>query len=311
MAYTASDYELIHLLQSALEPLNGIMLGLSQVGYSQSYLLLTAVIYWVMSPKLALRLGFIVVFSSLVFAFIKVFLKGPRPYHAYPEIRIGPLESDNGMPSGHTQTAVTFFGCLAMTLRRPFFWIIATMGIIAVGTSRIYLGVHYLDQVLTGLISGVIIVALFILFENRVCRFFSRLSTGSAILLILAISSVLCLIHFAAGMTAAFPWRNIGLLTGLGIATVLAYQSGLLREYSGIQLKRILLAVPGLLVLVFAWNIEKEIRAAADPLLLKNSITFLKGFLAALWVIWLWPVYCNLILKQISKQPPNKDMLED
>lgn len=311
MTYTASDYELIHLLQSALEPLNQLMVGLAWLGYSQSYLLLITILYWLVCPKFALRLGFIIIVSNLVFAFIKAILQGPRPYHAYPELRIGPLESDNGMPSGHSQTAVTFFGYLAMTLRCPVFWIVAAVGIITIGTSRIYLAVHYPDQVLAGLVSGVIIVTLFMLLENRVCRFFTCLPARYAILLILAISSALGLTHLTAGITTAFPWRNIGLLTGLGIGAVLAQHFGLLKQHSGFQIKKVLMAAPGLIVLLFIWNIEKDLRAAIEPLLLKNTLTFMKGFLAALWVVWLWPVCCNWVGGKARKLQPKNNMLED
>lgn len=65
------------------------------------------------------------------------------------------------MPSGHTVTAVVTYGLAAWTVRRylpgPLQWLpvtIATGVIGAVGTSRVYLGVHYPSDVLAGGVMG-------------------------------------------------------------------------------------------------------------------------------------------------------------
>ena len=68
-------------------------------------------------------------------------------------------------PSAHTAMATTFFLSLAFIMRREWgrkyyyrFMPIAFVCIVLVGTSRIYLGVHWLTDVLAGYILGAICV---------------------------------------------------------------------------------------------------------------------------------------------------------
>ncbi|MBS7578108.1 MULTISPECIES: phosphatase PAP2 family protein [unclassified Enterococcus] len=71
-------------------------------------------------------------------------------------------ESSNSFPSGHSATAIVFFGSIALiswqilknrTLKITIS-IIAALIIILVGVSRIYLGVHYPSDVLAGFLLG-------------------------------------------------------------------------------------------------------------------------------------------------------------
>lgn len=71
-------------------------------------------------------------------------------------------ETSNSFPSGHSATAIVFFGSLAtilwQILKKNTLKIsivtIATLIIILVGISRIYLGVHYPSDVLSGFLIG-------------------------------------------------------------------------------------------------------------------------------------------------------------
>lgn len=71
-------------------------------------------------------------------------------------------ETSNSFPSGHSATAIVFFGSLAIIfwqiLKKMAFKItivvIAILIIISVGISRIYLGVHYPSDVLAGFLIG-------------------------------------------------------------------------------------------------------------------------------------------------------------
>ena len=71
-------------------------------------------------------------------------------------------------PSGHTAGATVFYGFLAAYLatrpraKRWQGWIVAVAAgmILLVGVSRIYLGVHYLTDVIAGMVEGVLWLAL-------------------------------------------------------------------------------------------------------------------------------------------------------
>ena len=71
------------------------------------------------------------------------------------------METDFSFPSGHATIAVTFYGYLAYLIikliKRKYNWLIITLAsliIFFIGFSRLYLGVHYLSDVLAGYLVG-------------------------------------------------------------------------------------------------------------------------------------------------------------
>jgi undecaprenyl-diphosphatase len=75
--------------------------------------------------------------------------------------------TDYSFPSGHTMNAVVFYLALALVIwsirgRRAGLAAMAVAIIIAlgVGTSRIYLGYHYLTDVVAGLLAGIALLLL-------------------------------------------------------------------------------------------------------------------------------------------------------
>jgi len=80
-----------------------------------------------------------------------------------------------GYPSGHSMNAVVFFGmCTLMVLRyatkkwlKIAFTVFAVLSILAVGLSRVYLGVHVVTDVIGGYLAGIVVLCAAILIEGR------------------------------------------------------------------------------------------------------------------------------------------------
>ena len=74
--------------------------------------------------------------------------------------------SGYSFPSGHTTSATTMYLTLAIVvlsimnkLNKYFIFSIAVIGIVIIGSSRIYLGVHYPTDVMSGICLGISIVS--------------------------------------------------------------------------------------------------------------------------------------------------------
>jgi undecaprenyl-diphosphatase len=104
---------------------------------------------------------------TLVNIVLKLAINRPRP--SGDLVRILSSEQDNSFPSGHALFAIVILGLLAyftfINLRSRALRVVVLAGLIAlillIGTSRVYLGVHWPSDVVGGyLIGGVFLTAL-------------------------------------------------------------------------------------------------------------------------------------------------------
>lgn len=115
-------------------------------------------VYW------SLFLALAVPGVALVNVLIKHAVHRPRPPFALEHV----LAPTYSFPSGHAAVAVAFYGVLALyAVRHAVHWraasaaAVASMGmVVVVGFSRLYLGVHYLSDVLAGFAEGIAWLAL-------------------------------------------------------------------------------------------------------------------------------------------------------
>ena len=108
-----------------------------------------------------------VTFAAIANVALKGLIARPRPPDSVAEVFGSP--STFGFPSGHVMTYVVFLGLLVLLFTckmRPCAWrrVIhgaLTLALVAVGVSRVYLGVHTLGDVLGGYIFGAGVVLVF------------------------------------------------------------------------------------------------------------------------------------------------------
>lgn len=115
---------------------------------------------WYQMLALALGIGG----GSLLNVLLKHFFHRQRPVLENPLVTL----SSFGFPSGHTMGATLFYGSLAIFFaqsvrlwrwRAVVFWI-AALWVALIGVSRIYLGAHYLTDVLGAIAVGLVWLAL-------------------------------------------------------------------------------------------------------------------------------------------------------
>ncbi|RQG97807.1 phosphatase PAP2 family protein [Natrarchaeobius chitinivorans] len=133
-----------------------LVLAVTELGGTTVPMVLLAVLFWLSSRRRnALVISYAVAGIGFVVA-VKAALGLPRPPSA---ALLVPLEIDGfGFPSGHAFASVVVYGGLVAAydrVRDPRAVLALAVVVAAVSLSRVFLGVHYLGDVLAGIALGV------------------------------------------------------------------------------------------------------------------------------------------------------------
>ena len=126
---------------------------------------LTAIIYWCFDKRRGRLATYILFLGAYLNFFLKILIPWPRPPF---ELRIvGRDLVDYGFPSGHAQDSSTFWSWISLDFKKRSLAVLGTLIVLAVGISRVYLGVHYPGQVIGGWLIGFAVAALGMLVLRR------------------------------------------------------------------------------------------------------------------------------------------------
>ena len=152
------ELNIIRAIQSIANPfLDGLFQFITMFGEEAILIPLIAVIYWAFNKKMGEYIAYASLTSVLVNGAIKDIFKAKRPI-GEPGIRSLRIETATGysFPSGHTQGTASFWGAIAIYLKKNYMYGISALIIVLVAISRLYLGVHYPKDVLFGAIFGIL-----------------------------------------------------------------------------------------------------------------------------------------------------------
>jgi undecaprenyl-diphosphatase len=170
------DRKIISFVQGFESPrLTTVMKFFTTIGSTNSVVVLSLLVvfflYKVVKHKLELILFIAVIGGTPVLNhLLKQFFQRARP-DLHRLIEIGGFS----FPSGHAMNALTVYGMISFLLWRhiPTQWgrslliVFSTMMIMMIGTSRIYLGVHYPSDIIAGYFAGGCWIAISIDFFQR------------------------------------------------------------------------------------------------------------------------------------------------
>lgn len=157
--------ELLYFFESIRMPgLNAFMLLITRLGEETALLVTALILFWCVDKKKGYYLLFVGFFGLIANQFLKLLCRVPRPWVLDPEFTIleAAREAATGysFPSGHSQSAVGVFGCLAATTKdRRLRWLAIAIAVL-VPVSRMYLGVHTPADVLVGAGMALLLVLL-------------------------------------------------------------------------------------------------------------------------------------------------------
>lgn len=214
-------------------------------------------------PRLR-QLLFAMLWLGLLVQVSKEGIGWPRPFHLQPLLATQSAQGF-GMPSGHTASALLFWGALLGWLwpaRCGLAYSLALLLALTTGLARVWLGVHFISDVAVGLLIGALLLAV---------RPYWRLDQRSSAWGLLIAAALVC-----AGLSQSAHLAGIG-LAALGLwlgGRVMLVRDGYSPWLTGaVVLAGMLLMVAG------AW---------ALPLLTSSSLAILLGQFVLFFGLGLW-----------------------
>ena len=158
---------LIQALQTLSPTLDGVMYFFTFLGRVEFYLLITPFIYWTIDKRLGMRALLILVATDFITSSFKLLFRQPRPYWV-GDVQELSQEATYGIPSSHASDSLAVGGYLAYHAKKSWFWVVMSIVIFFVGLSRLYLGVHFLHDVLFGWLIGATVLWVGIQQSNQI-----------------------------------------------------------------------------------------------------------------------------------------------
>lgn len=190
--------DLVLWFQSWRTPLiETLGLALAFLGSETLYMLVLPLIYWCVDSGLGRRISLFVLMTLWLNSALKLAFKRPRPYIASTEVVVpeGAVDIGYGLPSGHAQMAVTLWGAVAIELKRRWLTLAVVVYVFLVSLSRLVLGVHYLQDVIAGLLIGGVLLALYAWLERPFGNWFQAQPLALQIGLVVMVAAAMLAIH--------------------------------------------------------------------------------------------------------------------
>lgn len=164
--------ELLYWFESIRNPILDTFMSLvTHLGEETFFMVGALFVFWCVDKRKGyylLSVGFV---GTLINQWLKIICRVPRPWVRDPDFTI--VESARAeaagysFPSGHTQTAVGFFGGVARSAKQLWLRAACVVILLLVPISRMYLGVHTpADVGVSFLVGAVLVFALYPLLES-------------------------------------------------------------------------------------------------------------------------------------------------
>jgi membrane-associated phospholipid phosphatase len=174
------SFILIMALQKLSPALDAVMNFFTFLGKIEFYLLIIPFIYWAVDKRLGFRLLLVLITTDIFASMLKLLFHQPRPYWLGKVLGLG-AETSYGIPSSHASDSLAVWGYLAYRLNKKWLWILIGVFVFFIGLSRLYLGVHFLHDVLFGWLLGLFVIWVFIKTEDQVAGWANQQSILSQI----------------------------------------------------------------------------------------------------------------------------------
>lgn len=145
--------------------LNELMLLITHLGEETAFLVVALIVFWCVDKYQGYYVLGVGLFGNMANQFLKILCRIPRPWVRDPGFT--PLEDaiaeagGYSFPSGHSQTAVGYLGCIAVSQKQKWIRVLCIAFMILVPFSRMYVGVHTPADVIVGSAMALVMVLAF------------------------------------------------------------------------------------------------------------------------------------------------------
>lgn len=289
--------EFLYLLEKLRMPgLNELMLAVTTLGEETAFLVIGLIIFWCVNKRQGYYVMTVGFAGTIANQMLKLACRVPRPWVLDPEFQIleQAREAATGysFPSGHTQTAVGTFGCLANSTDKKWLRALCVALAVLVGFSRMYVGVHFPSDVLVG--AGM--ACMFVWLLSKPVLYGSdksmKITLASLITLALAFLLYVHLWNFPANMDVhnmESGLKNAYTMLGctIGIALVYVADKRLNFSVQAVWWVQILKVILGLLVVL---AVKEGLRAPLELLLPVYPARAVRYFLVVITAGIVWPM---------------------
>ena len=207
--------EVIAALQSwRVGPVEFIFRAFTFLGDDEFFMVFFSVIIWCFSKSLGFWGAFILLSSATYSNLIKDITVLERP----PLEGVVHPEGSYAFPSGHTLTAVTVWGYLAVRVNNKALWIWAVVAVVVIAFSRMVLGYHFLGDILGGLAFGIPFLLAFLWLSSKFAEkgWIEKFSMPVLLILSLAVP-----VFLVAVLPGADPSKILGYLAGASFGYII------------------------------------------------------------------------------------------
>ncbi|MGF1767575.1 phosphatase PAP2 family protein [Enterovibrio makurazakiensis] len=222
--------------------------------------------------KRAAEVLFVTIVATVIVTFGKLYFGVPRPFYVFPDLQLSGA-SGFAFPSGHTATAFAVWGLVYSWIKQSgrratlAIWLVpATL----VALSRVYLGVHYVTDVIAGAVVGVLVILLAQSLSQRMLS--SRLwLTMGALCVPFALTQIQPLFLYCTAFSFAFA--------------AVSYLSKYPPEQSSVPMraKGFVVSFTGVALLAAALYVVSQVSRSSIEILVSNTLGMV---ILAIWLGW-------------------------
>jgi membrane-associated phospholipid phosphatase len=329
--FAQTQIDFILFLQTLGAWLKPLMQFFSFLGEENFFIVVMPAIYWSIDPSLGVRVGVALLLSAGLNGTLKLAFHAPRPFWVDSRVQAMAVQTDFGIPSGHSMNSAAVWGAMAASVRRRWAWVAAVILIFLIGFSRLYLGVHFVTDVLVGWLCGAVLLWIIFRLEAPVKAWVSRNNlainlsvslVGSLMIILvtaltrLAVATWQAPALWAQNAALAYPDLNpavdplvmagvissCGTLFGLAAGVLLLPSLGGF-DVKGVWWKRILRFLVGVVGVLIFWK-GLDMIFPSGEYLVAYMFRYLRYALVGVWVSGFAPVV--FVWLKLAKKDPSK-----